>query len=171
MSYRSIKRVLGETRLELKCLLLFAICLLTLIGSSFWWYGSKTEHIVVDNSRDICRNLIDAVMLELHWKIDQPRRDLDRLMQELDGKITERGNTDTILLFLIASSESVGRTLLQMNSKIFWLRFPPRRRLRRRTWSLAREKFCPPNFASPKRASTSTFNQFMRRVRRLRSMS
>ena len=74
MSYRSIKRVLGETRLELKCLLLFAICLLTLIGGSFWWYGSKTEGIVVDNSRDICRNLIDAIMMELHWKTDPSNR-------------------------------------------------------------------------------------------------
>ena len=53
MSYRSIKRVFGETRLELKCLLLFAVCLLTLIGGSFWWYGSKTELLVSDKSRDI----------------------------------------------------------------------------------------------------------------------
>jgi two-component system, NarL family, sensor histidine kinase BarA len=70
MSYRSIKRVLGETRLELKCLLLFAICLLTLIGGSFWWYGSKTEGLVSDKSRDVCQNLVDSIMLAHHWNKD-----------------------------------------------------------------------------------------------------
>src|SRR3954464_3989398 len=72
MSYRSVKRVLGETRLELKCLVLFAVCLFTLIGGSFWWYGSRTENMVVDNTRAQCRNLVDAVILEHHWaEIDQ----------------------------------------------------------------------------------------------------
>ena len=70
MSYRSIKRVLGETRLELKCLLLFAICLLTLIGGSFWWYGSKTEGLVSDKLRDVCQNLVDSIMLAHHWNKD-----------------------------------------------------------------------------------------------------
>ena len=60
MSYRSVKRVLGETRLELKCLLLFAVCLLTLIGGSFWWYGSRTEELVFDKARNMCQNLVDA---------------------------------------------------------------------------------------------------------------
>ena len=36
MSYRSIKRVLGETSLERKCRLLFGACLLLLIGGAFW---------------------------------------------------------------------------------------------------------------------------------------
>jgi two-component system sensor histidine kinase BarA len=72
MSYRSVKRVLGETRLELKCLVLFAVCLFTLIGGSFWWYGSRTENMVVANTRAQCRNLVDAVILEHHWaEIDQ----------------------------------------------------------------------------------------------------
>ncbi len=90
MSYRSIKRVLGETRLELKCLLLFAICLLTLIGGSFWWYGSKTEQIVVDNSRDICRNLIDAIMMELHWKKDPSNKYYQGVMQSWTDKLQTR---------------------------------------------------------------------------------
>ena len=71
MSYRSVKRVLGETRLELKCLLLFAICLLTLIGGSFWYYGSRSEDLVIENTRARCKNLIDAIILEHHWRGDQ----------------------------------------------------------------------------------------------------
>jgi two-component system sensor histidine kinase BarA len=67
MSYRSVKRVLGETRLELKCLALFAICLLTLIGGSFWWYGGQTEDLVYDKTSSTCRNLIDAIIPIRHW--------------------------------------------------------------------------------------------------------
>ncbi len=37
MSYRSLKRVLGETSLERKCRFLFGACLLMLITGSFWW--------------------------------------------------------------------------------------------------------------------------------------
>ena len=60
MSYRGVKRVLGETRLELKCLVLFAICMLTLIGGSFWWYGSRTEDLVYDKSpQHVPGNLVD----------------------------------------------------------------------------------------------------------------
>ena len=46
MSYRSIKRVLGETSLERKCRFLFGACLLLLIIASFWVYGWQTEKLV-----------------------------------------------------------------------------------------------------------------------------
>ncbi len=68
MSYRGVKRVLGETRLELKCLVLFAICLFTLIGGSFWWYGSRTEDLVIDKARSTGRNLVQAALFQEHWK-------------------------------------------------------------------------------------------------------
>jgi two-component system, NarL family, sensor histidine kinase BarA len=51
MSYRSIKRVLGETSLERKCRFLFGICLLFLITGSFWWYSFQTEQLVYKNDR------------------------------------------------------------------------------------------------------------------------
>ena len=46
MSYRSIKRVLGETSLERKCRFLFGACLLLLITASFWLYGKRTNTII-----------------------------------------------------------------------------------------------------------------------------
>jgi signal transduction histidine kinase len=83
MSYRGVKRVLGETRLELKCLVLFAICLLTLIGGSFWWYGGRTEDLVYDKTRNTCQNLIDAAMLWKHWSTDQSLN-ADKYVQMVD---------------------------------------------------------------------------------------
>ncbi len=51
MSYRSIKRVLGETSLERKCRFLFGACLLLLITASFWLYGKQTNKIIDEQNR------------------------------------------------------------------------------------------------------------------------
>ncbi len=68
MSYRSIKRVLGETSLERKCRFLFGACLLLLIAASFWVYGTQTEDLVHEQSRNTGRLLVDQVMLITHWE-------------------------------------------------------------------------------------------------------
>lgn len=68
MSYRSIKRVLGETSLERKCRFLFGACLLLLITASFWWYGSQTEELVYQQNHNTGRLLVDQVMLSEHWE-------------------------------------------------------------------------------------------------------
>ena len=63
MSYRSVKRVLGETSLERKCRFLFGACLLVLITASFWWYGSHTEKLVYQQNRSTGRLLVARSML------------------------------------------------------------------------------------------------------------
>ncbi len=67
MSYRSFKRVLGETSLERKCRFLFGACLFLLIAGSFWWYGNKTA-LLVDKQNPIKgRMLVDTVLALKHW--------------------------------------------------------------------------------------------------------
>lgn len=68
MSYRSFKRVLGETSLERKCRSLFGICLLLLITGSFWWYGTMTEELVYKQNRTKGRLLVDTVLTLYHWQ-------------------------------------------------------------------------------------------------------
>jgi two-component system, NarL family, sensor histidine kinase BarA len=68
MSYRSIKRVLGETSLELKCRLLFGICLLILITGSFWLYGKRTNTIIDEQNQTTGRLLLAQEMVTLHWR-------------------------------------------------------------------------------------------------------
>jgi signal transduction histidine kinase len=75
MSYNSFKRVLGETSLERKCRILFGVCLGVMITGSFWWYGSRTEELVYSQSRSNGRYLVDAVMLQRHWR--KEKLDLD----------------------------------------------------------------------------------------------
>jgi len=46
MSYRSFKRVLGETSLERKCRILFGLSLLILIATAFFYAGYRAEELV-----------------------------------------------------------------------------------------------------------------------------
>ena len=46
MSYRTFKRVLGETNLERKCRWWFGISLFVLLTLSFTWYGQRTDELV-----------------------------------------------------------------------------------------------------------------------------
>ena len=71
MSYRTLKRVLGETSLERKCRFLFGGCLLVLITGSFAWYGSSTEELVKEASRESARGLVESIIVMQHWKFWQ----------------------------------------------------------------------------------------------------
>lgn len=66
MSYRSIKRVLGETSLERKCRLLFGGCLLLLITIAFWGVDRITGRLVMKNTRSHGHDLIDIILIKKH---------------------------------------------------------------------------------------------------------
>jgi two-component system, NarL family, sensor histidine kinase BarA len=66
LSYRTFKRVLGESNLERKCRRLFGGCLLLLITGSFWWYGRETDEIVYDLNRFVGKALVNSAMMEAH---------------------------------------------------------------------------------------------------------
>ncbi len=66
MSYRSIKRVLGETSLERKCRLLFGACLLLLIGGAFWGVDRIADRLVMTTTRNHGHDLVDIIMIKVH---------------------------------------------------------------------------------------------------------
>ena len=69
MSYRTIKRVLGETNLERKCRWWFGTSLFILLTLSFFWYGRRTEAILKGlNPKFIGPELVRAGWLEVHLK-------------------------------------------------------------------------------------------------------
>jgi two-component system, NarL family, sensor histidine kinase BarA len=68
MSYRTFKRVLGETSLERKCRWWFGVSLAVLLTLSFSWYGRRTDQIVRDlNPTFIGPELVRAGWLEAHF--------------------------------------------------------------------------------------------------------
>ncbi|OHB70620.1 MAG: hypothetical protein A2V70_07005 [Planctomycetes bacterium RBG_13_63_9] len=92
MSYRSIKRVLGETSLERKCRFLFGACLLLLITASFWWYGTQTEKLVYESNRVMGRLLVDQSMLISHWQsfeTDKANPEFIQLVQNLMDNVSK----------------------------------------------------------------------------------
>lgn len=68
MSYRSIKRVIGETSLERKCRFLFVAGLTVLLAVTFWWVEHIAEKLVEQTAIRKSRDLVDAVLLRYHWE-------------------------------------------------------------------------------------------------------
>jgi signal transduction histidine kinase len=67
MSYRTIKRVLGETNLERKCRWWFGVSLFILLTLSFTWYGKRTDSIVQDlNPKFIGPEFVKTGWLGVH---------------------------------------------------------------------------------------------------------
>ncbi len=87
MSYRSLKRVLGETSLERKCRFLFGACLLVLITTSFWWYGRQTEELVDS------QNSITGSLLVEHAKLTIHMEKWDKLLNNPDSTV-KNASTD-----------------------------------------------------------------------------
>ncbi len=105
MSYRGIKRVLGESSLERKILILFGVCLLLLIGGSFLWVNRVTEDTIRGNTRDRAKSLVGDHLLRKHLRSVEFRETSDATtkLKDLFAVISEEGQTieyvaDTIVL-------------------------------------------------------------------------
>lgn len=70
MSYRTIKRLLGETSLERKCRFLFGSGLLVLITGSFYLYARQTTDLLFAQNLITARLLVAPVILAKHWESD-----------------------------------------------------------------------------------------------------
>ena len=66
MSYRTLKRLLGETSLERKCRLLFGSGLLALIIGSFLLYRGLNRRVVWDHNQDFARVQVGSVLRQYH---------------------------------------------------------------------------------------------------------
>ncbi len=73
MSYRTFKRLLGETSLERKCRFLFGGGLLILITLSFYLYGKLTSGLVDEQNRITGRLLVMPIILKKHWEWSEAR--------------------------------------------------------------------------------------------------
>lgn len=97
MSYRSFKRVLGETNLERKCRFLFGGCLLLLISLSFFWYGRQTEKLVYEQNSATCKLLVDLIITRIHWEKNDTRDDERFLAENLAEQFSKHPYKHTFL--------------------------------------------------------------------------
>lgn len=68
MSYRSIKRVFGETSIERKCRLLFLASLVLLIVGAFTLVSQVSRSLVIKTTRGKARDLFDILLLRTHFE-------------------------------------------------------------------------------------------------------
>ena len=68
MSYRSFKHLLGETSLERKCRFIFGLGILVLVSGSFFWYGQKTETLVMMQTTQTARMVVGDAISKYHVK-------------------------------------------------------------------------------------------------------
>ena len=87
MSYRSLSDILGETSLERKVRFLFGLCLFVLIAGSFWWYGNRTEQLVYSSGRATGRHVVDAIMLQHHWKMLESEQATSSTIESLEKRL------------------------------------------------------------------------------------
>ncbi|MCA9229941.1 MAG: HAMP domain-containing protein [Planctomycetales bacterium] len=112
MSYRTFKHALGETNLERKCRFLFGACLLPLIAGSFWWYGSETDKIVVENNRPVADSVINFAVLAAHKSIfaadvGQPNESMIKVNEKLEESF--RSNTVSWYFIHPDNTERIGK--------------------------------------------------------------
>src|SRR5436190_8980778 len=113
MSYRTIKRVLGETNLERKCRWWFGVSLFILLTLSFTWYGRRTDTIVKDlNPKFIGPELVRAGWLEVHLRhlaeIAQIRREQRSVSSVGTGRTND--SEDNFYNDLADSSKKLGQS-------------------------------------------------------------
>ena len=75
MSYRTVKRMLGETSLERKCRFLFGGGLMLLITGSFVFYAWLNRDLVIDQNETTARLLVAPILLEKHWTWAEDNRE------------------------------------------------------------------------------------------------
>jgi two-component system, NarL family, sensor histidine kinase BarA len=68
VSYRSFKHLLGETSLERKCRFIFGLGIWVLVSGSFFWYGHKTENLVLTQTTQTARMLVNPTLMNIHYK-------------------------------------------------------------------------------------------------------
>lgn len=99
MSYRSLKRLLGETSLERKCRLLLGGVILVLILVSFFLYGFQTEKLVWDQTKLTGQLLVSPFLLRKHHMVGAEMKssanpisneEIEKLLPDEDKQYTAR---------------------------------------------------------------------------------
>ncbi|MFN0055096.1 MAG: ATP-binding protein [Planctomycetales bacterium] len=87
MSYRTLKRLLGETSLERKCRFLFGGGLLILITGSFYFYGTLTAKLVREQNLMTCRTLVAPIVFENHWRKLESDEDFVDVIKQMSQEL------------------------------------------------------------------------------------
>jgi two-component system sensor histidine kinase BarA len=94
MSYRTIKKLLGETSLERKFRFLFGGGLLLLIASSFWLADWMNKSLVDGLHQRTARMLVSSVVLEEHLKSSEGNPEVRKVFGKLEETLKSDKRSD-----------------------------------------------------------------------------
>ena len=107
ISYRALKKLIGETSLERKCRLLFGIALLVLITASFWLYASRTRRLIETQQVIAARMLMPRLLTQRHSARFMERASQDHVQPGTNGSTPQLSTADIMQqAFDAALSES-----------------------------------------------------------------
>ena len=69
ISYRALKKIIGETSLERKCRFLFGSALFILITASFWLYDYSTRRLIDSQQVLAARSLVPRILQLHHYRL------------------------------------------------------------------------------------------------------
>ncbi len=104
MSYRTFKRLLGETSLERKCRFLFGGGLMLLITGSFYFYGRLTAGLVYEQNITTGRMLIRPIIFKEHWIKLESNQDFVPNIIKMDKELSPADLKDYTWKLLPAST-------------------------------------------------------------------
>ena len=87
MSYRLLKRLLGEANFELKSLILFGVGLAALSSVTAVLYWRQTEGLIDTSINREARMLAAYKLLSHHWIEDEPSEDYVRILKRLSQNL------------------------------------------------------------------------------------
>ena len=87
MSYRTLKRLLGETNFELKCLTLFGVGLTLLAIITFVLYWWRTSELIDAQNRTTARLMISPIILEKHWTWSESESEFIEIIRRLPAEL------------------------------------------------------------------------------------
>jgi signal transduction histidine kinase len=99
MSYRTVKKLLGETSLERKCRFLFGSGLLLLISGSFYINSQLTARLVREQNKTMAKLMVPSVVARKHreWLDDDDDKNAQWLTMTNDLKPKDMQNLRGIL--------------------------------------------------------------------------
>ena len=90
MSNRRIPRILGENRLELKCMGMFAISMVIVIALSFTPIWFAAEKLIAKQNPQTGRLLVDEVVLIKHWEAFDANENFQLVPKVVQSQLTQQ---------------------------------------------------------------------------------
>ena len=111
MSYRTFKHLLGETSLERKCRFIFGGGILLLVTMSFYWYGLKTESLVIQQKTEAARIVVGPIISRLHiqGQLSSLGRDLLSELSDDASSLNENPSYKSKIIWPITDDDKQAR--------------------------------------------------------------